>query len=108
MEASILGLCYHIREALLVLRRRESVKVLYRGRLIATLVPEENEAKEKVSVRSHLCFANQRARARGARDESVATTSASVIVDTDSLIWLQRGDMHVAEAVASNRLFVGS
>ncbi|MBL4818175.1 MAG: type II toxin-antitoxin system Phd/YefM family antitoxin [Deltaproteobacteria bacterium] len=41
MQASIVELRYHMKDVLKALERNETVQVLYRGKVKATLVPEQ-------------------------------------------------------------------
>jgi len=48
MEATILDLRYRMKDVLKALGRRESVKILYHGKLKGTIIPSQGDARKKV------------------------------------------------------------
>ena len=56
MKASILDLRRRMAEVLRALDRNESVKILYRGRQRAILVPARNGRQAKLTVKEHPAF----------------------------------------------------
>jgi len=56
MEASILDLRRRMAEVLRALDRNESIKILYRGRLRATLIPAGSPNRKASPVASHAAF----------------------------------------------------
>lgn len=48
MEASVVDLRYKMKDILEALERRESIRILYHGRLKGTIVPVLEQRKEKI------------------------------------------------------------
>ena len=48
MEASVVDLRYKMKDILEALERRESIRILYHGRLKGTIVPISNQRKGKM------------------------------------------------------------
>ena len=56
MDASIVDLRYKMADVLKAIKRRETVNVFERGKLIGYLVPVEKEKKKKMRVQDHPFF----------------------------------------------------
>ena len=67
MKASVVDLRYKMKEVLKALRRRETVEILYHGKLAGTIVPPRRNPK-KTDLMRHPFFGMHRDRGATAKD----------------------------------------
>ena len=67
MQASIVELRYHMKDVLQALERNEVVQVLYRGKVKATMIPEQPQKTLK-TVSEHPYFGMDSSRDRSVED----------------------------------------
>jgi hypothetical protein len=54
MRAPIVDLCYRMKDILRALERRETVTILYHGKVKGTIVPAERDAEPRVTAHPFL------------------------------------------------------